>query len=334
MRTHAATTIAVALAGIVWLSACSSSSSSSSDHPSAGQTGATTSPIASTATSTALTVGMGAGVYTAPMSTSYFKTARLNITQKNVTSGAVAVPLLLNGQLQFSEADSVGVLTAVAKGVPLVIVGAVTSGGATPATDNTGVLVKPDSPITSAAALSGKTVAVNALGGSAQLASESAIDKLGGNSQQVKFVELPPAAMVSAVQNGTVAAAVTSAIDGQAAGLKVLFSPLAAGLPSAPLIVWITSRAYAASHPAIVAKFAQATVQADNYLGAHPAIVRQITVNTSTAKVSPGLAQKLVLAQFLPATVQKAALQEVIDVMTKYKAISSPINLDQVLVSP
>jgi NitT/TauT family transport system substrate-binding protein len=276
---------------------------------------------------------MGAGVYTAPMSTSYFKDAGLNITQKNVTSGAVAVPLLLNGQLQFSEADSVGALTAIAKGVPLVIVGAVTSGGATPATDNTGVLVKPGGPVTSAADLSGKTVAVNAIGGSAQLAAEAAIDKLGGDSQDVKFVELPPAGMVSAVQNGTVAAAVTSAIDGQAAGLRVLFSPLATGLPSAPLIVWITSQAYAAGHRAIVREFAKAAAQADTYLAAHPDIVRQITVNTATAKVSPALARKLVLAQFLPATVEKAALQMVVDVMEKYKVISSPVNLDKALVS-
>jgi NitT/TauT family transport system substrate-binding protein len=327
VRTHTVATAAVVvLTGVVSLAGCSSGSSVSSARHSADAT-------TSAASSTALTVGMGAGVYTAPLSTSYFKDAGLTVTPQNVTSGAVAIPLLLNGQLQFSEADSVGALTAISKGVPLVIVGAVTSGGATPATDNTGVLVKPGGPVTSAAALSGRTVAVNAIGGSAQLSAEAAIDKLGGNSHEVKFVELPPASMVSAVQNGTVAAAVTSAIDGQAAGLRVLFSPLAAGMPSAPLIVWITSQAYAASHPAIVAKFAKATAQADTYLAAHPDIVRQITVSTSTIKVSPALAQKLVLAQFLPATVQKAALQTVIDVMEKYKVISAPINLDKVLVS-
>jgi NitT/TauT family transport system substrate-binding protein len=276
---------------------------------------------------------MGAGVYTAPMSTSFFKDSGLGITQKSVNSGAVAIPLLLNGQLQFSEADSVGALTAISKGVPIVIVGAVTSGGATPQTDNTGVLVKAHGPVNSAAGLSGKTVAVNAIGGSAELSAESAIDKLGGNSQSVKFVEIPPASMVAAVQNGTVAAAVTSAVDGQAAGLRVLFSPLAAGMPSAPLIVWITSRAYATSHQAIVSEFAKATAQADTYLAAHPDVVRQITVDTSTTKVSPALAKELVLAQFLPATVQKTALQMVVNVMEKYKVISSPINLDSALVS-
>ncbi len=318
MRRHTAASAAAAvvlagviLAGVVSIVGCSSGTSGSNPQPSVGQTG------------TALTVGMGAGVYTAPMSTSYFKDAGLAITQKTVTSGAVAIPLLLNGQLQFSEADSVGALTAISKGVPLVIA---------PETDNTGVLVKPGGPVTSAAALSGRTVAVNAIGGSAQLSAEAAIDKLGGNSQAVKFVELPPAAMVSAVQNGTVAAAVTSAVDGQAAGLRVLFSPLASGLPSAPLIVWLTSRAYAAGHPAIVTEFTKATAQADTYLAAHPDIVRQITVSTATTAVSPALAKKLVLAQFLPATVQQAALQMVVDVMEKYKVISSPINLDKVLV--
>ena len=328
MRTHTVAAIAAILAGVVSLAGCSSGSSGSSALPAASQAGST-----STTASTALTVGMGAGVYTAPMSTSFFKAAGLEITQKNVTSGAVAVPLLLNGQLQFSEADSVGALTAISKGVPLVIVGAVTSGGATPETDNTGVLVKPGGPVSSAAGLAGQTVAVNAIGGAAQLSAEAAIDKLGGNSQAVKFVELPPASMVSAVLDGTVAAAVTSAVDGQAAGLRVLFSPLATGMPSAPLIVWITSRAYAASHPAVVTEFAKATAQADTYLAAHPDLVREITVSTSPAKVSPALAKKLVLAQFLPATVQKPALQMVIDVMEKYNVISSPINLDSALVS-
>jgi NitT/TauT family transport system substrate-binding protein len=280
----------------------------------------------------ALKVGMGVGVYTAPLKTTAFTDSGLDLTTQTVTSGTVAVPLLLNGQLQFSEADAVGALTAISKGVPLVIVGAVTSTGTSPSTDNTGVLVKEGGSIKSAADLSGQKVGVNAIGGAAQLAAEAAIDKLGGDSSTIQWVELPPTELDQAVQRGTLAAAVATLTGGEGAlGLHSIIAPTAEAMPGAPLIVWIASRQYAAQHPDVVTRFAQATAAADESLSKDPSLVRTVMVDTSSTPISPTQAKSLVLAQFTPATVQPSALQSVIDLMARYKTITTSIEASSVL---
>lgn len=280
---------------------------------------------------TQLDVGLGAGVFQAPLKTSAFSDAGLQIKEKEVTSGAVAVPLLLNGQLQFSEADTVGALTAISKGVPLTIVGAVTSTASTPEKDAQAILVGPKSSITTADGLNGQKVGVNAIGGAAQIAAESAIDKLGGDSKTVKFVELPPNSMVEATKKGTVAAVVSSRSDSEAEGLTPIIAPTAEGMPSAPLIVWITSKKYASENPKVVAKFAAAAKTANEQLVADPELVRKVTVASATVDISPELAKKLVLAQFTPTTVQPDRLQTVVDLMVKYGVIKKSIDASTVL---
>lgn len=313
----------VAVAGLVAtalvLSACGGSSSDEAADSDASKD------------RTELQVGLGRGVFQAPMKTAAFADAGFDLTEKEVTSGAVAVPLLLNGQLQFSEADTVGALTAISKGVPLTIVGAVTSTAATPEKDSQAILVAKKSTSATAADLNGKKLGVNAIGGAAQIAAAAAIDKLGGDSASIKFVELPPNSMVESTKKGTVDAVVTSRSDSEAEGLKSIIAPTAEGMPSAPLIVWITSKKYAADNPEIVKRFAAAAKAANQQLVDDPELVRKVTVDSATVDVSPELAKKLVLAQFEPTTVQADRLQTVVDLMVKYKVIKESIDASTVL---
>lgn len=281
---------------------------------------------------TRLTVGVGAGAFVAPLETTRFSDAGFDVKQQNVTSGSVAVPLVLNGQLQFSQADTVGALTAIAKGVPLVFVAAVTSTGAKADQDSTAILVKRDSGLKAAADLNGKKVGVNGIGGAAQIAAAAAIDKLGGDSTKVDFVELPPNSLTGAVADGTLAAAVTNRSEGQAEGLDPIIAPTAEAMPSAPLIVWVTSRQYAEKNPDIVKKFAAAAEKANDELSRDPERVRRIVVEKSTAKISPELAKTMALPQFAPTTIQRDRLQTIVDLMVQYKVMEKPISLDTVLL--
>ncbi len=325
------------LAAAVVMAGCGSSSKSNSGSLSnAGGPSSSTAPSSSTGGGTGsavpgpplkLSVGVGAAVYTAPLTTPAFTAAGIQLAPRTVTSGAVAVPLLLNGQLQFSEADAVGALSAIGKGAPIEIVGAVTSGGSSPAADNSNVLVKPGSSIRSAADLSGKKVAVNTIGGAAQLSAAAAIDKLGGDSSKAHFVELPPTAILPAITQGTVDAGVTSAIDPQAAGLRSVLSPVSTALPGAPLIVWIATKPYVAKHRDVVQRFAAATAQANTYLSSHPDVVRKVSAQTSQVKLSPAQEASTILPQFTPATLTKSGLQEIVNLLLRAKVINSPVDL-------
>ncbi len=323
MKTRKTVAVAATLAATVILAGCGSSSTPSSGGgpTTAGAAGATTK----------LTVGMGQRVFTAPMTTDAFSAAGLDVTQQTLNSGAAGVPLLLNGQLQFIEADAVGVLTAISKNIPLVIVGVVTSSATTPAADNTGVFVKPDSPIQSAADLSGKKVAVNAVGGGAQLSAAASIDKLGGDSSKVNFVELPPATIIPYVLNGTVDAGVTTE---PVVGVKAIIRPLATGTPGAPQIVWATTQSYLAQNRGVVEKFSAAAAKANTYLSTHPEAIRKIVLNDPTINMTPEQAASMPLPQFTPVDIQKSALQPLVDLMVKFKVIKSPVDLNKAVFTP
>lgn len=320
--------LTITAAAVMVLAACSSSSSDK--RPSGiGTNGDPAGSVHAT-----VTIGVGTGAFVAPLTTAD-NFPGLTIKQQTVNSGAAAVPLLLNGQLQFSAADSVGVLTAISKGVPIQIVAVAASTGTSPANDNTGVLVKNGSSIKSATDLAGKKIGVNGIGNAAQLDAAASIDKLGGDSSKVHFVELPPPALVAAVAKGTIDAAVTSEpglILGKAAGLRVLFSPGSEALPASPLFVYVTSKSYASGHHAVVAAFAADMVKANTYASTHPDLTRTFAAQAN--HLSAAQAASMILPRFTPADISTSALQGVVDLMVKYKTISSPVDLSKAIFTP
>jgi NitT/TauT family transport system substrate-binding protein len=319
-----ATRVLAVAAMLCLLAACGSGSGTSTG---------VASPTAGTA-KTPITVGVGTATFIATLDTPFFAADGLVITQQKVNSGAAAIPLLLNGQLQFTATDSVGALTAIAKGLPLVIVGVAASSGTSLANDATAVVVKQDSAIQSAADLAGKNVAVNAIGNTSQLSAAAAIDKLGGSSAAVHFVEMPPSAINAAVLNGTVAAGVVSEpsiTQGKANGLRALFSPMAQALPGVPLFVYITSQSYLAANRSVVQTFARDLVKANNYANQNPQVIRDFAAKTY--QLTPAQATSLTLPQFVPTQIQKPALQRVVDLMVKYKTIASPVDLSKAVLS-
>lgn len=287
------------------------------------------------AAGTEITVAGGVGAFMAPLTTDAFAKEGLKINRKPINSGAAAVPLLLNGQLQFSATDATGALTAISKGMPLVIVAAASVSGRTADDDSTAVLVKKDASIRSASDLAGKKVAVNGMGNISQLSAAAAIDKLGGDSSKVDFVEMPPHAMNGAVENGAVDAAVTSepgVVQGQAAGLRTLLSPMSKALPGVPIFVYVTSKAYLAEHRDVVEKFARAMTKANDYAAQHPDFVRSYAKKSS--HLTAAQAADMTLPQFPSATPDKAALQRVVDTMITYKTISAPIDVNKAVLTP
>ncbi len=295
----------------------------------------TAKPTVSTLTTeTTVNVGLGTGTYGVAFSTPYFADNKLKVVQQPVTSGAAATPLVLNGQLQFAVADSIAALTAISQKLPLVIVGLAVSSGSSAKDDSTGVLVRKGGPITSAQDLNGKTVAVNALGNTAQVAAEAAIDKLGGDSKTVHFVELAPQAMGAAVGKGTVDAAMTSEpgiVQGKANGLASLFG-MSEVLPSDPLFVYVTSQSYLDQHPDVVNAFVKSLAQANSYLDKNPDQLRSAAV--TIFHLTPDQAQNMILPKFVPTSIDPSRVKKIMDLMIKYKVISSPVDLKKAIYVP
>jgi NitT/TauT family transport system substrate-binding protein len=316
--------LAVGFAGLLLAAGCSSGSSGS---PASGTQGSSGSAASGATTSikvgTAPTLS-GTSFYLAAQNRTFVKD-HLSAAPELMTSGAQSIPLLLNGQIQFSVSDAVAAIKAISQGVPLEIVAQGPIVSPDPRKDNAGLLVGRG--ITRVGELAGKTVAVNALGSFSELAAERSIDLAGGDSGKVKFVELPIPQMVAAVKAGTVAGAAISEpflSEGKAAGLKDLMPILYRVFPDAPMVVYVTSTSYASSHPQVVREFANAMTTANATLSTSPAMLK--SVGAHVAKMTAGQIANVILPTYVPTPVSLDALQNVMKVMMEYKVLAAPVN--------
>jgi NitT/TauT family transport system substrate-binding protein len=283
-------------------------------------------------TSTTINVGstpalQNASLYLASQNGT-FKKHNLTVTTQTVTSGQEAIPLLLNGQIQFTAADSLGAILAIAHKVPLLFVAPAAYTPADPSRDSTALLVKGNSSITTASGFNGKTIAVNAVGGIVQLAAEASIDLAGGDSRSVKFVEIPFPQMVAAVQGGQVDGAVEAepyVALGKDSGLRSVLSVTSKTMAGVPTVVYVTSKAYAAAHPDIVRAFAASLVAANTELATNPEEVR--TVGAKSTAVPPAALARLTLPVFRPTPMTVSSLVKLQTLMVKYKLLPSPLKL-------
>jgi NitT/TauT family transport system substrate-binding protein len=306
--------VTVAVASLV-LTGCGSGGSTSATSSAAGG-------------KTKVTVGVGPGVSSLGVTSDAFAQNGLDIVKSPTTSPAQVTPLLLNGQLDIALADPIGTLIAVSQNVPLVIIAVATTSGTDAANDTTALLVKGSGPISSAAGLNGKKIGVTSIGGSAQMTSSAAIDKLGGDSKTLHYVELPPQSMNSDVVKGTVDAVVTQEpgiTQGKSMGLKELLSPAADSMPSSPLIVYVTTQSYLNGHRDVVNSFIKALTTSSATLNASPDLIRSTA--TSTYKLTSAQAQAMVLPYFVPTTVSESKMESVMNLMIKYGLIKSPVDL-------
>lgn len=311
---------AVVLACALALAACSSGAGGGDGDKSSGSSSGTTHITVGTSPSLS---NVSLYLAASPEGGQFAKN-NLTETPQVVQSGAQAVPLLLNGQLQFTAADPLGALSAIAKHTPLMIVASGNVAGKDAATDQTAIIVKPGSGIKSAADLSGKTVAVNALNSLAEISVKAAIDARGGDSSKVKFVELPLPQNQAAVQKGTVAAAVTTEpflSASTAAGLTSLMPVFSIAIPGVPQLVYLTSKSYAASHPEVVSAFQKSITAANTQLTNDPGLIKKIAGTSTT--MPPETLEKVVLPVFDPPRPTTAQLNSLQQVAVKYGALTS-----------
>ena len=135
----------------------------------------------------------------------FFKKAGLTVEIQTLANGAAVASAVASGALQIGDSNTLSIATARQKGLPFVIFapGAVYDG----ATPTTALAVSVNGPVRNGKDLNGKILAGVSLGGLEQLSLEAWLDMNGGDSATAKYVELPPAQMVAALERGTINAA-------------------------------------------------------------------------------------------------------------------------------
>lgn len=265
------------------------------------------------------------------MEKGFFKAEGLELETVPMAGGAVIVQGVTSGDLQFGWTNVISLYQAFVEGFDFKLV----AGGATNvrgSNETHAIVVGKDSPIRQAKDLEGKTVAVNTLNNIVHLMALAWVDKNGGSSGKIKFVEIPFPAMEAALVAGKVDAISVqepfAAVAARRAETRVLANPWGDVLPRFLVASWFASEKWIQKNKATGEAFVRAinrgvdAIRADKE-GARAAMIKW-------AGLSPDFAGKIGLPQFEKAINEKD-VQVTMDLTYKYKMITKPLKARDVL---
>ena len=250
-----------------------------------------------------------------------FKKAGLNVTFTPM--GPAAIPsAVAGGAVQIAGNNLFSVIAARARNVPFVLIAPGAVFDKTDENGYVGLIVKKSAALKTGKDFTGKTIGVNELKGFNAVAAEAWVDKTGGDSSTVKFIEIPAPAGAEAVRQGRIDGVIlTVPFLGQAMAsgdFKVLTDSYSAIAPSYLGLGWMTTQAYADAHPDIIAKFSRVIHDAALYVNAHHEETVQMMADL--AKVDPGTIRGNTRVSFAP-YLSAAQIQPVIDACVRYHVI-------------
>jgi NitT/TauT family transport system substrate-binding protein len=258
----------------------------------------------------------------------FFKKAGLNVQIETLPNGAAVASAVASGALQIGDSNTLSLAIARQKGLPFVIFapGAIYSSTA----PTTALAVSVSGPVRGAKDLTGKVLAGVSLGGLDQLSLEAWLDKNGGDSASAKYVELPPAQMVAALERGTVAAvslpdpALDAAVS--AGSVRIIGNNYDSIAKTFMITGWFAMNDWLAKNSDVAKKFAAAMTEAADWANAnhdHAAEIllkyTKIDARTSHVRFAPRLSGAIV--------------QPVLDAGAQYKMLDKSVTLGD-LISP
>jgi NitT/TauT family transport system substrate-binding protein len=245
-----------------------------------------------------------------------FTKAGLNVDIQPMSSGPVLAQAVAGGAIDIGVSNVATIGAAKLRGLPFRFVApaAVVLPGSKP-TDV--VMVLQDSPLRPGPSVNGKTIAINGLKDLQEIEARGWVDKFGGDSTTIKFVEVPFPAMGGALQekrvdiifptepfstaNATVGKVIGDAFDGVG--------------PRFMLLGWFAANAWLAGHADVATKFATALRQASEWANSHQSDSAQMLANLT--KMPLEVAHKMVRATY-GLTLEPALLTPVLDLAVRY----------------
>ncbi|MFY1692098.1 ABC transporter substrate-binding protein [Plantactinospora sp. WMMB782] len=245
----------------------------------------------------------------------FFREQDIEIEVVNTTGGSIAVTGVVSRQFDFAFGNVVSLITARSQGIP---VKAITVGNAStgkPGADFGGVVVPPDSPITDAAGLAGKNIAINNLNNITDTTTRASVRKAGGDPSNIRWTELPFPEMPAAVMAKRVDAAMLVEpffTIAQNQGARVVAYNFAEAIPDMTVAAYFSTEQTITQRADLTGRFRAAMEKSLKYAQEHPDEARQV-LQTYT-QIDPAVAAKITLPAW-PAEINRASVQTLADLM-------------------
>ena len=261
----------------------------------------------------------------------FYERAGLAAQIETLAGGGAIIDAVASGALDVGFANLTSAAAARQRGIPVAILAPATLyTSKAPVT----VLVKArGSKLRSGADLTGKTVAVSTLRGELQVAASLWIDKNGGDSKTVHFVEIPFASMAPALAAGRVDAAMITepAMTIQKAQIELLSSAYDAIAPEFLIGGWVAASAWIKSDADAARRFAAAMAETARWANVHRAQTAQVLITRT--KLDPAVVRSMVRATY-GERLTAEAIQPVLDAAVRYGSLREPMKAAELIALP
>ncbi|NEE01268.1 ABC transporter substrate-binding protein [Phytoactinopolyspora halotolerans] len=261
----------------------------------------------------------------------FFAEHGLDVTPVSAQGGAAIVPGVTSGEFQFGFSNVTSLLIAAAQGLELQMVAPGNSSTGEPGEDFAAIVTQPDSGISSAADLEGRTVAANTLNNIVDSTTREVVRLDGGDPSAVEFVEIAFPDMPAALANGQVDAAFVLepflSMTLQDGAVPVA-SPYAETDPDLMIAAYFTSAQYAAEEPETVDAFVSAMQESLAYAEENPEEAREM-LGTYT-EIDAELREMLVLPRFEP-EINQDTVQLLADLAEGDGLLDQPVDVSELI---
>jgi NitT/TauT family transport system substrate-binding protein len=254
-----------------------------------------------------------------------FRREGLDVRIQASNSGAAVAAAVAGGSMDIGKSSVMALISAHRRGLPFVII----APAAIYTSDDpvVSMLVAKDSSIQSPRDLNGKTIAVPALGDLYAIANDAFVDRNGGDSKTIRYLEMPTSASPQAIIEKRVDAAtmttplLVSALD--SGKLRVLGHPFDAISKRFIQAAWFTTRDFLQKNRDVVDRFQAVMRAASDYANTHHA--QTAPALAAFTKLDPKMIARMPRTSF-GGPLDPALLQPVIEIAARYKAI--PVAFD------
>jgi NitT/TauT family transport system substrate-binding protein len=246
----------------------------------------------------------------------FFQQAGIQAALTEMGSGAALSAAAVSGSLDVATTNMGSIITAYGHNVPLRIVapGAIYSNTELSAA----LIVAKDSPIRSVADLRGKIIAVSTLNTLYHTSVRNWIDKNGGTSADVRFVEMPLSAHLPALIGGRIdaAASVEPWLSQAKSQTRVLGDPYSSVANRFLISCWVASTSWCEANRSTLAAFRAVMRKTAMWANQNPR--QTAAILSKYFKIDPAIVQAIPRTE-MGVNLDPRLVQPVIDMLVRYK---------------
>jgi NitT/TauT family transport system substrate-binding protein len=275
-------------------------------------------------------IDAGAEVYYS-LDMGFFRDAGIDAQIEPIASGAAIASAVASDAVDVGFSNLISIAVAYKRNIPFTLLA---PGSLYLAKVPTSVLMVPkNSPIKTARDLNGKTIGANGLKTITQYAPQYWIDRNGGDSTTVKFVEMTFPQILESFSAGRIDAAIVAepfVTEARTSG-RILADAYDAVGPRYIIGCWFTTVAWAKANPSLVDRFRSVIAKTADWANSHQA--QSGTILAKYGKLDPETARTMLRVQYAP-RFDVAEMQGVIDLAARYGGIAAPFSADELIYKP